>query len=213
MRIRQLSYSLHYLCISSRDGEPGPSLYCGSIQPLCHCYGMETEMKKMKLMCVALMLPGSIPSTVVWADRGHGHRGHHGHHHHGHHNHGHHHHRHGGGYGGYGLALGLGVLGYGLGYYGSRAPYYPPSYGYGYGYPPVGGYAPGYGYAPAYGYPPVVAAPPAPPAYIQQQEIIQVQPPAQASNYWHYCRNPEGYYPYVKKCPEGWLQVAPQPDQ
>ena len=39
------------------------------------------------------------------------------------------------------------------------------------------------------------------------------QPQPQASNYWHYCRNPEGYYPYVKNCPEGWLQVAPQPDQ
>jgi hypothetical protein len=34
-----------------------------------------------------------------------------------------------------------------------------------------------------------------------------------SSNYWHYCRNPEGYYPYVKNCPNGWLQVAPQPGQ
>jgi hypothetical protein len=55
--------------------------------------------------------------------------------------------------------------------------------------------------------------PTAPPVYIQQQ---QPQPQQQAApqpqiNYWHYCRNPEGYYPYVKKCPDGWLQVAPQP--
>jgi hypothetical protein len=161
-------------------------------------------MGKMKLICVALMLLGSVPLAL--AGRGHGH--------HGHHHHGHHHHRHGGGYGGYGLALGMGLLGYGLGYYGSRAPYYPPSYGYGnrYGYPPVG-YAPNYGYAQPYGYAPAVVAPPAPSAYIQQQEVVQVQPQGQATNYWHYCRNPEGYYPYVKKCPDGWLQVAPQPGQ
>ena len=102
-------------------------------------------MKTIKLMCVALLLLGSIPSTPVWAGGGHGHHGHH--------------HRHGGGYGGYGLALGMGLLGYGLGYYSNRAPAYPPAYG----YPPVG-------YAPGYGYPPAVAVPPAqPPVYIQQQ--------------------------------------------
>ncbi len=107
-----------------------------------------------------------------------------------------------GGYGGYGLALGLGVLGgYGLGYYGNRMPYYPPTYG----------YAPGYAYAPNYGYPPVMAAPAAPPVYIQQQEIAQVPAQARVADYWHYCRNPEGYYPYVKNCPDGWMQVAPQP--
>ncbi|SEP39710.1 hypothetical protein [Nitrosovibrio sp. Nv6] len=158
-------------------------------------------MKIMKLMCAtALMLLGSIPAAPALAGGGHGHHGHHGHHH------GHHHHR--GGYGGYGLALGLGLLGYGLGSYSSRAPYYPPSYG----YPPVG-YAPNYGYGPGYGYAPVVAAPSAPPVYIQQREVVQIQPQAQAANYWHYCRSPEGYYPYVKKCPDGWLRVAPQPGE
>lgn len=110
-------------------------------------------MRKIKLMCVALILVGSIPSSPVWAGRGHGH---HGHHHHGHHNHGHHHHR--GGYGGIGLALGMGLLGFGLGYYGGRAPSHPPAYG----YPPAGYPPSGYGYAPRY-------SPPAPPVYIQQQ--------------------------------------------
>jgi hypothetical protein len=108
--------------------------------------------------------------------------------------------------------LGIGLLGgIGLGYYGSRATYYrPPVYGYGYG--GYGGYGyGGYGY-PAAPYPPVVAVPAAPPVYIQQ-EVAQAQPQAQATNYWHYCRNPEGYYPYVKNCPEGWIQVAPQPAQ
>jgi hypothetical protein len=40
-----------------------------------------------------------------------------------------------------------------------------------------------------------------------------VTPPAelgqQQSSYWHFCRNPEGYYPYVKECPGGWMKVAP----
>ena len=144
-------------------------------------------MRKIRSMCLALILLGIFPASSVWAGRGHGH------HHHGHHRH------HGGGYG---LALGMGLLGYGLGYYGGRTPSY--------------GYAPNYGYTPNYGYAPAVAVPAAPPVYIQQQpQIIQVQPQpqAQASNYWHYCRNPEGYYPYIKNCPDGWLQVAPQPAQ
>ena len=117
-------------------------------------------MKKIKLVCVALILLGTIPTNSAWAGRGHGHHGHHkhGHHNHGHHHHGHNHHR--GSHGGIGLALGLGLLGYGLGYYGNRAPSYPPSYG----YPQGGAYAPGYGgygYAPGYG-------PASPPVYIQQ---------------------------------------------
>jgi hypothetical protein len=157
---------------------------------------LETDMKKMKFMCVTLMLLGSVPAGPAWANRG----AHHGHH--GHHNHGHHHNGGGWGFGGYGAALGIGLLGYGLGsYFGSR-----PSYGY-----PAGAYAPGYGYAPAYGYAPVVAAPVVPPpVYIQRQEVVPAQAQPQASNYWHYCRNPEGYYPYVKSCPDGWLQVVPQ---
>ena len=66
----------------------------------------------------------------------------------------------------------------------------------------------------------IVTAPPEPIVYIQQQDVVQarqvqtqpqqIQPQAQ-TNYWHYCRNPEGYYPYVKQCAGGWLQVAPQP--
>jgi hypothetical protein len=27
--------------------------------------------------------------------------------------------------------------------------------------------------------------------------------------YWYYCTDPEGYHPYVKDCPQGWLQVVP----
>lgn len=68
-------------------------------------------------------------------------------------------------------------------------PYWPP-YGYGYPLPP-----------------PVVMVPATPPVYVEQP--AQAAGPAQ--NFWHYCRQPEGYYPYVKECPGGWLRVAPQP--
>lgn len=95
-------------------------------------------------------------------------------------------------------------FGFNLGYYN---PGYYGSFGYrnyGYGYPYF--YPPLYPY-PSY-YPPVVVVPSEPPVYIQKETIR----PAQPSNYyWYYCRNPEGYYPYVKQCPTGWLKVAPQP--
>ena len=31
------------------------------------------------------------------------------------------------------------------------------------------------------------------------------------SDYWYYCQNPQGYYPYVNSCPGGWMKVVPQP--
>lgn len=100
----------------------------------------------------------------------------------------------------------------GLGYYG------PGFYGrYGYGGYGFGGYGfggygwGGYGYPfyypPYYYYPPTVIVPTTPPVYIQQQ----VQPVQPQTGYWYYCQNPDGYYPYVRNCPGGWLQVAPQP--
>ena len=99
-----------------------------------------------------------------------------------------------GGYGGYGWGLGYG---FGPGYYGGYGPYG----GYGYGGPY---------YSPYYRYSPVITVPVTPPVYIQRQEAVAPRPQKPA-NYWYYCRNPDGYYPYVKKCPDGWLRVAPQP--
>lgn len=60
-------------------------------------------------------------------------------------------------------------------------------------------------WGPAY---PYYAAPPVvvqeePPVYIQQAP--EPSPPA----YWYYCQNPQGYYPYMKDCPGGWLTVVP----
>lgn len=94
------------------------------------------------------------------------------------------------------VAWGRGHFGF---YFG--APIYP-YYGYGYGYP----YAYPYPYYP----PAVVTVPAMPQTYIQQAP----QAPAVQQNqsaYWHYCNNPEGYYPYVKECPDGWQLVEPTP--
>jgi hypothetical protein len=58
---------------------------------------------------------------------------------------------------------------------------------------------------PDFYYPPtVVEVPVQPPTYIEQDT-----PPG--AGYWYYCRAPRGYYPYVRSCPGGWQQVAPQP--
>lgn len=139
-------------------------------------------MKNMKLTHLAAALfMIIIINNSVWA-RGGGH-GHFG----GHHGHSH-------------LSIGLGY--FGPGFYG----------GYGYGGYGFGGYgfgSPYYYYPPPYVYPQTVIVPTSPPAYIQQQQ--QVQPTQPQTSYWYYCQNPEGYYPYVKNCPAGWLQVAPQP--
>lgn len=35
-----------------------------------------------------------------------------------------------------------------------------------------------------------------------------IKPPVQ---YWYYCHAPTGYYPYVRKCPQGWTKVPITP--
>jgi hypothetical protein len=65
-----------------------------------------------------------------------------------------------------------------------------------------------------YAYPPVIAMQ-SPPVYIersgpqQQQQQPQLMQPTQP--WWYYCENPQGYYPYVRVCPNGWQQVPAQP--
>jgi hypothetical protein len=51
-----------------------------------------------------------------------------------------------------------------------------------------------------------------PPVVIREepQVIMEPQPEEQ---YWYYCTNPKGYYPYVKQCPAGWTKVVPRPPQ
>jgi hypothetical protein len=28
-------------------------------------------------------------------------------------------------------------------------------------------------------------------------------------NYWYYCDNPKGYYPYVRECSSAWQPIKP----
>lgn len=63
-----------------------------------------------------------------------------------------------------------------------------------------GSYSYTYSYAYPYVYPPVV---------VQPAPQMSVQPPP--SQYWYYCDNPKGYYPYVQQCPGGWRPVSPTP--
>ena len=75
--------------------------------------------------------------------------------------------------------------------------YYPPYPGYGYGY--------GYGYSPYYA--PVLVAPAAPTVYVEQGSSQQAAPS------WFYCADPQGYFPYVQQCRNGWQRVSPTPPQ
>lgn len=69
-------------------------------------------------------------------------------------------------------------------------------------------YYPYYPYYPYYyGEPPVV---------IEQQpqtydEPAPQQQQAEDQYYWYFCPESKNYYPYVKKCPKGWLKVVPPP--
>ena len=103
---------------------------------------------------------------------------------------------HGGGHGwghGHGWGWGVGWGSWWPAYY----PYYP--------------YDPYYPYYPYYQYDPYYEASPV---------IIQQQPaeaePQEEQVYWYFCSSPKGYYPYVKRCPGGWLKVtatsSPQTD-
>ena len=71
-------------------------------------------------------------------------------------------------------------------------------------------YYPRYYYPPYYYYPRSrVYIEEEPPVYIQRNDTAAASttPPA---SYWYYCQNPQGYYPYVKECPGGWMKVVPQ---
>lgn len=97
---------------------------------------------------------------------------------------------HGGGRGGWGWgwgpAVGIGLLGLGL--WEASSPHYVYPY-----YP--------------YAYPgPVVIQQPATEVYVQPAQQQSAE-----SGYWYYCRDSQGYYPYVRQCPGGWMKVVPSP--
>ncbi len=48
-------------------------------------------------------------------------------------------------------------------------------------------------------------------ALMQEQPSVYVEPRPRAEEqyYWYFCPDFKNYYPYVKKCPNGWLRVVP----
>lgn len=86
--------------------------------------------------------------------------------------------------------------------------------GHGGGHVGVGVYvSPGWWWGPgwwgAYPYYPYYYSPP--PVIVEQPSEIYVQPApsAETPSYWYYCKDPQGYYPTVKRCPDGWMKVVP----
>jgi hypothetical protein len=49
-----------------------------------------------------------------------------------------------------------------------------------------------------------------PPVVIQQQPPVYLPREQEEPHYWYYCQDPQGYYPYVKSCPGGWMKVVPE---
>jgi hypothetical protein len=56
--------------------------------------------------------------------------------------------------------------------------------------------------------PPVVVQQQQPPVYVEAAPSAPSQP-----QYWYYCQSAQAYYPYVRECPAGWMQVVPQMGQ
>jgi hypothetical protein len=140
-------------------------------------------MRRNRAIAVLILLLGLMASGIAWANGARGHGQHHGFR--GQHHHGHFH-----GRASAGIVIGA-----------------PLVFGYRYYYPPAPAYV--------YSYPPPVAAPYPPPAYIERGDSDESDQAGgevqQGSGYWHYCTNPQGYYPYVKTCPGGWQAVPATP--
>lgn len=123
----------------------------------------------------------------------------------------------------------MGHFGHPAAYYGWRGAYWGPGVGvyvgpgFGYWGPWAYGWGPGFGFPYPYAYPyaagyPLASVPlvinatPIPQTYIQQEAAAEAttQPAAPRGNYWYYCTQPAGYYPYVQNCSQPWITVTPQ---
>ena len=141
----------------------------------------------MKTLAAALALTLAFPASAALAQSGHHGGGHYS----------------GGHYGGGRYSSGhYGGGHYGHGYYGHG--YYGGWYG-GYYFNPFWPlYYPYSSYPPSYDdgdsdYPHVYGPPPS------------EQPAPGTGHNWFFCKESNGYYPYVKSCPNGWQQVSPEP--
>lgn len=64
-----------------------------------------------------------------------------------------------------------------------------------------------YPFYPYYAYPyPYYSSPS---VVIEQPEEYVAPAPQSQQSYWYYCKDAKGYYPYVKRCPGGWMKVVP----
>ena len=73
-------------------------------------------------------------------------------------------------------------------------------------YPAYSPYYSYYPYGPYYPYPSqTIVIQSSPTRYIEKNENND------AGQYWYYCKNPKGYYPYVQKCNVNWQKVIPFP--
>jgi len=96
-------------------------------------------------------------------------------------------------------------------YWGPR-PWWGPGW---YGFRPWPAYPYYYPYAVYSAYPAPVIVQRDPQVYVQQALPAQAVPTApepaqpQPADYWYYCEDTRGYYPYVQQCPRGWMTVVP----
>lgn len=102
---------------------------------------------------------------------------------------------------------------YGGNWYGYRG-WYGPSVGIYWGGWPYYGYWGGWPYYGYWGGYPVydsypVYVPSAPTVYVERSDAIADAPPPAPGNYWYYCPDPAGYYPYVQNCSKPWMTVVP----
>lgn len=67
-----------------------------------------------------------------------------------------------------------------------------------------------YPYPYPYAYPYPVYAPPVAAQSPSSVYVQQESPAPSQTQYWYYCQTSQAYYPYVRECPEGWMQVVPQ---
>lgn len=58
----------------------------------------------------------------------------------------------------------------------------------------------------------VIQSPPAQTQYIEKDDTnADDNTSMPEENYWYYCKNPKGYYPYIEKCNTQWQKVIPFP--
>ena len=140
----------------------------------------------LRAIMLAIIAAGSLAAAPAWAERGRGHG-------------------HGGGHF-WGPFAGF-LLGSAIVYSATqpRAVYFGPQVSY-WPYGPANTVGPTYYVDPIYVAPPLASIPPPPPGASQVSALGMP-----GSEWWYFCKDPNGYYPYVRECQSGWEKVSPTP--